>query len=86
MRPLLWSLTIVLALAGLALWASGGFAGARDVARGLGLLALLACPFLWTRPDGLVPDGLALPGRRRLLLGLALLLAAPLILPWQLWL
>ncbi|HZV18984.1 MAG TPA: hypothetical protein VFF84_09885 [Sphingobium sp.] len=86
MRLLMWSLTITFALAGLALWGDGGFVGADVVARMLGLLALLACPFFWTRPDGLVPDEISLPGKQRLMLGLALLVATPLILPWQLWL
>lgn len=85
MRLLMWSLTIAFALAGLALWVDGGFPGTEAVAGVLGLLALLACPFFWARPDGLVPDEMALPGKRRLMLGLALLLASPLILPWQLW-
>jgi len=33
-----------------------------------------------------VPAPLVVPGRSRLFLGLALILAAPLLLPWQLWL
>jgi hypothetical protein len=86
MRLVMWILTIAFALAGLALWVDGGFVGAHEVARGLGLLAFLSCPFLWARPDGLVPDAIALPGKSRLMLGLALLLAAPLVLPWRLWL
>ena len=86
MRLLMWIFTIAFALAGLALWADGGFTGADVVARVLGGLALLACPFVWARSDGLVPDEITLPGKRRLMLGLALLLASPLILPWQHWL
>jgi drug/metabolite transporter (DMT)-like permease len=86
MRLIMWLFTIAFALAGLSLWVDGGFAGARDVARGLGFLALLSCPFFWARPAGLVPDALAVGGKRRFMLGLALILATPLLLPWQLWL
>jgi hypothetical protein len=82
----MWLLTIGFALASLSLWTDGGFAGADRVARGLALLAILACPLLWARPAGLVPRALAVPGKHRLLLALALVLAAPLLLPWQLWL
>ena len=86
MRLVMWILTIAFALTGLSLWVDGGFVGAREVARGLAFLAILACPFLWARPTGLVPDEIVVPGKSRLMLGLALILAAPLILPWQLWL
>ena len=86
MRLLMWSLTIAFALGRLALRVDGGFPGAEAAGGVLGLLALLACPFFWARPDGLVPEEISPPGRHRLLLGLALLLASPLILPWQLWL
>lgn len=86
MRLLMWILTIAFALTGLSLWVGGGFPGAHDVARGLGFLAILACPFLWAQPAGLVPAPLVVPGRSRLFLGLALILAAPLLLPWQVWL
>ena len=86
MRLLMWTLTIAFALTGLSLWADGGFVGAHDVARGLGLFAVLSCPFFWSRPDGLVPDPIAISGKSRLMLCLALLLATPLMLPWQLWL
>lgn len=85
MRLILWILTIAFALTGLSLWVDGGFVGARDVARGLGLLAVLACPFLWAQPDGLVPAPLAVPGKPRFMLGLALILSTPLTLPWQMW-
>lgn len=81
-----WLLTIIFALTGISLWVDGGFVGAREVARGCGLIALLACPFIWARPSGLVPDELAVPGKSRFLLALALILATPLLLPWQLWL
>jgi hypothetical protein len=83
---ILWLFTIAFALAGLSLWVDGGFAGARNVARGLALAAVLACPLLWARPTGLVPGPLMVPGRSRFMLLLAMILAAPLLLPWQLWL
>jgi len=86
MRLLMWGFTIILAFAGLGLWMEGGFIGAGVVALALCVLALLACPFLWSRPGGLVPDELAMRGRTRLMLALALIFAAPLLLPWRLWL
>jgi hypothetical protein len=86
MRMIMWLLTIAFALSGLSLWVDGGFPGAQDVARGLAVLAILACPFFWAQPTGLVPEPIAIGGKRRLMLGLALILAAPLLLPWQLWL
>jgi len=86
MRLLMWLLTIAFALAGLALRVQPSFAGAFTLGTGSLALAALACPLLWARPAGIVPDALAIPGRRRLLLGFALILAAPLLLPWQLWL
>jgi len=86
MRLLMWLSTILFALAGLALRAQPPFAGAVLVGTLALLLAGLACPLLWARPLGLVPDALVIPGKRRLLLALALILAAPLILPWPLWL
>jgi len=81
----MWLLTIAFALTGLSLWAGGGFVGAHDVARGFVFLAILACPFIWAQPTGLVPGPIAIPGRNRLMLALALIVAAPLLLPWQLW-
>ncbi|MCW2395691.1 MULTISPECIES: hypothetical protein [unclassified Sphingobium] len=86
MRLLMWVLTLGFAFGAMGLWLDGAFLGARLVALGLGALAFLACPFLWARPDGLVPDELAVPGKARLMLALALLFCAPLLLPWQLWL
>jgi hypothetical protein len=86
MRLIMWILTVLFALAGLALRADGGFVGAARVAQGLLIIAVLACPLLWARPHGLVPDALAFPGKSRLMLALALLLSTPLTLPWQLWL
>jgi len=86
MRALMWLLTIILALAGLALRVQSHVIGAVALGTGALVLALLACPLLWARPNGLVPDALAIPGKRRLLLALALILSAPLTLPWPLWL
>jgi hypothetical protein len=85
MRLLLWLLTIAFALGGLAVRADHGFAGAELVGRGCLILALFACPLLWARPGGLLADmtgGLIFTGKDRLMLALAMLLAAPLILPW----
>ncbi len=80
----MWILTIAFALTGLSLWVDVPFFGAREVARGCGILAFLACPFLWGRP-GFIPDGLVVPGKSRFMAGLALIFAAPLLLPWELW-
>ncbi len=85
MRLLLWFLTIMLALAGLALRADHGFAGADLVAKGCIIVAVLACPLLWARPGGIVSDalgGMIFTGKDRLMLTLALLLSAPVMLPW----
>lgn len=82
MRFLMWIFTIAFALAGITVRAAGGFYPDRPVEKGLFLLAFLACPFLWARPDGFMPDALAVPGKHRFALALALILSAPLILPW----
>lgn len=87
MRLLLWFLTIMLALAGLALRADHGFAGAGLVAQGCLIVAALACPFLWARPGGVLADALGgaiFTGKDRLMLSLAVLLSAPVMLPWPL--
>ncbi len=89
MRLLSWTLTIVFALAGLALRADGGWLGLTDprlvdsLATGCFLFALLTCPFLWARAYGLMPRPLQVPAKERMLMGLALVLAAPLLLPWH---
>lgn len=87
MKLLSWTFTILFALAGLALRADRMFAiptafsgFAPIVAKGCFVLAILACPFLWARPDGLMPDALAIPGKNRLMMALALIIATPLIL------
>lgn len=89
MKLLSWTLTILFALAGLALRDDGGqgfvaMSGSLSLvlAKGCFLLAFLACPFIWARPDGLAPDALAIPGKNRFMMGLALVIAAPLILRW----
>jgi len=89
MRMILWLLTILFALAGLALREDGGF-GALDLGipafyapyvwKGCFILAFLGCPFIWGRPNGLLPG--VVRGKTRFMLALALLLATPLILPW----
>ncbi len=89
MRPIMWTLTIIFALAGLALRADDGSWFAPYVylgdyfAKGCFILAVLCCPFLWARSYGLMPRGLQVPGRERMMLALALVLAVPLILPWH---
>jgi hypothetical protein len=82
-------LTIACALAGLSLRADGSFVGgtafgylAPFLMKGCFILAILACPLLWARPDGLVPGPIAIPGRHRLMLALALIVGAPALLPW----
>lgn len=89
MRLIMWIMTITFSLAGLALradhgaWLGLGPQLTELFSRGLLLLAALACPFLWARSYGLVPRSLQIPGKQRLMMGLALLLAVPLILPWN---
>jgi len=86
MRLLMWFLTILFALAGGALRLQEHFAGAASLGIAALLLAILACPLLWARPGGIIPDAIAPSGKRRLIIALMLVLAAPLVLPWQLWL
>ena len=86
MSLIAWILTIAFGFGGLGLWIDGGFVGAKTSSVVLCVIALLACPFLWARPGGLVPDELAPAAKVRLMLVLALVLATPLMLPWQLWL
>lgn len=86
MRQLSWLLTIVFTLSSLALGADRRLAGADVLAPGLAALAVLACPFLWAPQNGLLAGILDIPGKRRFLLALALMLATPLLLPWPSWL
>jgi len=80
MRMIAWLLTIVSGLAGLALRVQGGMPFAFEIGTGLLMLGGLACPFFWAKDSGLLAWLGATP-RERLMLGLALILAAPLILP-----
>jgi hypothetical protein len=89
MRLVMWTLTILFALAGLALRADRGFgvASAFDgyapwIGQGLFIFAILACPFLWAPRYQFVPRAIAPRGMQRLMLALALVIATPLILPW----
>ena len=88
MRLIMWIVTIAFALAGLALRADhGAWLGPAAylgdwISRGFFILAFLACPFLWARSYGFMPRALQIPGKQRLMLGLALVIAAPLILPF----
>ncbi len=89
MRLIMWILTIAFALAGLALRADDGWWFGADawlgdtVMKDCFVLALLACPFLWARSYGFVPRPLQVPGSQRFMMALAMILAIPLILPWQ---
>jgi hypothetical protein len=89
MRMLMWTLTIIFSLAGLTLWvdhgASLGFGPhlGELFAKGLFFLAFLACPFLWAFSYGFVPHTLQVSGKSRFFMGLAVILAVPLVLPWH---
>ncbi len=90
MRLIMWILTIAFALAGLALRADDGMWLGPSLAylgdtfvKGLFVLAALCCPFLWARSYGFVPRALQIPGRERLMMALAMILAIPLVLPWH---
>jgi len=88
MRLIAWILTVIFALAGLALrddqgWFNLGPNLTELFAKGLFGLALLSCPFLWARSYGFMPRGLQVPGGPRLMAGLAMILAIPLVLPWH---
>lgn len=79
MRMIAWLLTLVFGLAGLALREQGGVPFAHPLGTGLLALCALACPLLWRRDGGLL-GWLGATGKDRLMLGLALVLATPLIL------
>jgi hypothetical protein len=89
MRLIMWIVTIIFALAGLALRADGAslFAPYSYLAvyffKGCFLIAALACPFLWARSYGLVPRALQMPGKERLLMALALRWRSPLSSPFR---
>lgn len=86
MRMISWTFTVIFALAGLTMWADHGhLLGPRlgDYAtKGLFFLAILTCPFLWARSYGFLPRPLQIPAKQRMMLGLAMILAIPLVLPW----
>lgn len=89
MRLIMWILTIAFALAGLALradvtWFGPSLAYLSDTfVKGFFVLAGLCCPFLWARSYGFIPRALQISGKERFMLGLAMILAIPLILPWH---
>ncbi len=84
MRLIMWTLTIIFALAGLALRADqgawfGAYAYLGDYfMKGFFILATHCCPFLRARSYGFMPRGLQVPGKERMMLALALILAVPL--------
>lgn len=83
MRFVLWTVTLLAALAGLGVLADGGYPHWPHplAAMGWGLMTLgfLACPVMWSG-EGAIAGSLALSGKTRLMLVLAMLLAAPLVL------
>jgi hypothetical protein len=81
MRMIAWLFTIMSGLGGLALREQGGIPFAFPVGAGLLALAALACPLLWARDGGLM-CWTGVRGKDRLMLGLALVIGAPLILGW----
>lgn len=81
MRMIAWLLTIACGLAGLALRVQGGIPFAFQIGTGLWILCGLACPFFWAKDSGLL-EWLGATPRERLMLGLALILATPILLPW----
>lgn len=80
MKLIGWLLCIGCALAGLALRVQGGMATTWIGGTMLLILAALACPLLWM-PDGGPLGWTSVTRRDRIMLGLALILAVPLILP-----
>jgi hypothetical protein len=85
MRLIAWLLTLLMGLAGIALREQGGIPHAFSIGSGLLILAALSCPLLWAGDTGL----LACMGptrKMRVMGGLALILATPLMLPWPFWL
>ncbi|HEX7819994.1 MAG TPA: hypothetical protein VF463_05185 [Sphingobium sp.] len=81
MRLIAWFLTLVFGLAGIAFRIQGGIPFAFQIGTGLMLLAALACPLVWAPDTGLLSS--LWPTRKfRVMSGLALILSAPLLLPW----
>lgn len=81
MRLIAWLLTIACGLAGLGFREQGGIPFAFQIGTGMLILAGLACPVLWARETGLF-DWLGATRKDRVMLGLALVLATPILLPW----
>ncbi len=86
MRLIAWFLTLIFGLAGLALREQGGLplafqAFSFPVGTGLMILAALSCPLVWAPDTGLLAS-LSPTRKIRILSGLALILSAPLVLPW----
>lgn len=83
MRFALWIVTILASLAGLGVLADGGFPHwphpLAVIGWGLMALGLLACPVLWSGEHA-IAGSLAIGGRARFMLVLAMLLATPLVL------
>ncbi len=81
MRLIAWLLTLAFGLSGVAFYEQGGIPFARQIGMGLMMLAGLSCPLLWAPDTGLL--ACLSPSRKvRLMSGLALIISAPLILPW----
>ncbi|MCE7795772.1 hypothetical protein LWE61_04275 [Sphingobium sufflavum] len=81
MRLIAWLLTLIFGLAGLALREQGGIPFAFQIGTGALMLAALSCPLVWAPDTGLLA-GLWPTRKFRVMSGLALILATPLILPW----
>lgn len=81
MRLIAWLLTLAFGLSGIALYAQGEMAFAVQAGVGLLLLAILTCPLVWAPDTGLL--SFLFPTRKfRTMSGIALVLSAPLLLPW----
>jgi hypothetical protein len=81
MRLIAWLLTLTFGLAGVAFREQGGIPCAFMIGTGLLILAALACPLIWAKDMGAL--AILSPTRKiRVMAGLALILSAPLILPW----
>jgi len=81
MRLIAWLLTLAFGLAGIALREQGGIPYAFAIGKGMLILAALSCPLIWAKDSGLL--AILSPTRKiRIMTALALILSAPLILPW----
>lgn len=81
MRLIAWLLTLAFGLSGVAYYEQGGIPFAAQVGMGLLILAALCCPLVWAPDTGLL-SFLSPTRKYRIMSGLALILSAPLILPW----